>query len=675
MVTPTSRVPSVLLVGVGRFGGEHLKEWDTLAAKGAASIAGLVVASDESRSRLLARTPHPVFTSLVEALQTRPDLVDVCTPTDSHAAVVEATLPHAHVFVEKPVATEARIAMGLYARARSEGRALLVGHIYQHHPVTRALLSEVARRGVPSQMQLTFTNPGASYREGEDPFFEWIHAFDLFHSVAGAPVASLSAWRNGAIAEASLGCDNGLRARLNVGWSGIEPVRRLDLVWPDRRISSDFRDGILSTATRGETHKIFLGASTGALAAELAHALAVCSGRAEPVPAEAHVVAVTALAERAAAAASLPRRGHREANRPRVAVVGGGVFGATCALELAAEYDVTLFERHDGLLTEASYLNQWRHHSGFHYPRSIETILEVQDSRAAFESVYGDVVLRDIDAYYAVSALGREISADRYLATCRACGLDFSVVEPPSDIVDPARISVCLLTDEGVIDVAALAARLLDGLRAAPSIDLRLGASIESGRLDADGRKILNVRTGADTRSERFDFVVNATYAQTNRIARWFGFPVRPMRFDLLEMAVFRIPAARRFMMTILDGPFTSLTSMASGDLFMLSHIHQSILASAVGPGGLPPEWADVRSNRDNLLRHGLRYLPILKDAHYVESRIGVRTVEAFSEDFDGRPTVVTPHGFGCWSVLGGKIITAVSNAREVASHIARELG
>jgi hypothetical protein len=114
---------------------------------------------------------------------------------------------------------------------------------------------------------------------------------------------------------------------------------------------------------------------------------------------------------------------------------------------------------------------------------------------------------------------------------------------------------------------------------------------------------------------------------------------------------------------------------MASGDLFMLSHIHQSILASAVGPGGLPPEWADVRSNRDNLLRHGLRYLPILKDAHYVESRIGVRTVEAFSEDFDGRPTVVTPHGFGCWSVLGGKIITAVSNAREVASHIARELG
>jgi hypothetical protein len=107
----------------------------------------------------------------------------------------------------------------------------------------------------------------------------------------------------------------------------------------------------------------------------------------------------------------------------------------------------------------------------------------------------------------------------------------------------------------------------------------------------------------------------------------------------------------------------------------MLSHIHQSILASQVPADGLPPVWKSWTSNRDNLIRHGLRYLPILKDARHVESRIGVRTVEAYSEDFDGRPTVLTPHGFGCWSVLGGKIVTAVSNARELAAQISRESG
>ena len=74
-------------------------------------------------------------------------------------------------------------------------------------------------------------------------------------------------------------------------------------------------------------------------------------------------------------------------------------------------------------------------------------------------------------------------------------------------------------------------------------------------------------------------------------------------------------------------------------------------------------------------MAHGLRYLPILERAQYIESRVGVRTVEAYNDDFDGRPTVVTPHGFGCWSVLGGKVITAVTNAREIARAIARESG
>jgi len=128
-------------------------------------------------------------------------------------------------------------------------------------------------------------------------------------------------------------------------------------------------------------------------------------------------------------------------------------------------------------------------------------------------------------------------------------------------------------------------------------------------------------------------------------------------------------------MMTLLDAPFTSLTSLGHGDLFMLSHRYHSILASQVSADGLPPAWKETPLNHANLLRHGLRYLPILKNANYVESRIGIRTVAAYSEDFDGRPTVVTPHGFGCWSVLGGKIITAVTNAREIADAITRECG
>ncbi|WP_296810925.1 FAD-dependent oxidoreductase [Methyloversatilis sp.] len=674
MVTVAALPPSLLLVGVGRFGREHLKEWQALATEGRMRIAGIVASSATSRDRLNTETGLPTFASLADGLAIAPDMVDICTPSSLHPAMVREAIAHADVLVEKPLAFTRSEAADLYALAGASGRRLVAGHLYRHHPLVAALIDEVATRGTPRDLQLTFTNPLDTHRNGEDPFFEWIHAFDLFDALADSPASTVSAWQDGACAEASLRAENGLSARLVFGWRGIEPSRHLTLAWPDCRVHCDFRDNIITTTTRGRTDKRFFGPVGGVLRRQFEAFLGACSGDIDAKPDSRQVMAVVSLAERARSQA-LTRRASPSSgkSRPRVAVIGGGVFGATCAVELAADCDVTLFERHEGLLTEASYLNQWRHHSGFHYPRSIETMLEVQDAKGDFESVYEDVVLRDIDAYYAVSALGREISARRYIATCRACGLEFREVPAPTDIVDPSRISVCLHTDEAVVDIGRLSARLLDTLRASPHIDLRLGCEIVAGRLLADGRKAFDFRQGAQTGTAEFDFVVNATYANTNRIAQWFGFPVRPMRFDLLEMAVYEIPDARRFMMTILDAPFTSLTSIGRDGYFMLSHIHQSILASAVTHDGLPPSWEAYPSNRDNLLRHGLRYMPLLADARYVESRVGVRTVEAYSEDFDGRPTVVTPHGFGCWSVLGGKIITAVSNAREISAHIARE--
>jgi hypothetical protein len=73
------------------------------------------------------------------------------------------------------------------------------------------------------------------------------------------------------------------------------------------------------------------------------------------------------------------------------------------------------------------------------------------------------------------------------------------------------------------------------------------------------------------------------------------------------------------------------------------------------------------------MLRHSARYLPVLQHATDVQSWWMTRAVNAFARDFDARPTVITDHGFGCWSVLGGKIVTSVVNAREIAGAISTE--
>ena len=355
--------------------------------------------------------------------------------------------------------------------------------------------------------------------------------------------------------------------------------------------------------------------------------------------------------------------------RPTVAVVGGGIFGAACAIELGRSCDVTLFERHPDLCTEASYFNQWRHHSGFHYPRSAETVEEIQAARADFASVFGPAVSVDVPSYYCTSRSGLEITRERYLAFCRENKLCFSIEDRPPPYVDPAQVSLCLRTDESVCRPEGILAVLARRFRENPRIRVVRGAEVVRGRLDPDGSKRLAWKKGGAERQGTFDYLVNATYANSNRVTRWFDFPLRPLRFDLLEMLVLELQIPK-VSITVLDGPFTSLVSTGDDGVFMLSHIHESVIQSVITRDGLPPRWKGFPSNRESMLRHCARYLPVLREARYLESRFATRTVDARGEDFYGRPTVVTRHGFGCWSVLGGKIVTSVTNAREIALEI-----
>ena len=92
------------------------------------------------------------------------------------------------------------------------------------------------------------------------------------------------------------------------------------------------------------------------------------------------------------------------------------------------------------------------------------------------------------------------------------------------------------------------------------------------------------MKHGDAKRDEAFDYVVNATYANRNLLAKLFGFPVKPLRFDLLELLLLEIPLPK-MSVTILDGPFTSLVSMGEDNLFTLSHIQHSVLATETPSG------------------------------------------------------------------------------------------
>jgi hypothetical protein len=298
-------------------------------------------------------------------------------------------------------------------------------------------------------------------------------------------------------------------------------------------------------------------------------------------------------------------------------------------------------------------------------------MVEIEVARSDFEAEYGAAIDRSAPAYYCTSATGVEIPAARYLAACESIGLRFTRESPPAGVVDASRVSLCLKTDEAVYDLDRLAGIVLERLRQR-RVGCRLGTAVTGAALEGNGDKTLAFTGPAGEGRESFDYVINATYARRNAFARWIGFPVERLRFDLCEMLALWLPIPG-VSVTVLDGPFASLIGAGPEGRFLLSHIHDSLARSVMPEDGLPPEWSSHPGNGENMLRHAAHYFPILAEAREVESRWVTRAVLPVARDLDARPTVVTDHGFGCWSLLGGKIVTCVSNARKIARLIEAE--
>jgi len=657
--------PRILLVGAGRFGREHLGEWQRLRKSGDVELAGVVVASERTQRALQQTLDVPVHRELDDRTLAGVDAVDIVTPVATHAALVRRCLPHAHVFVEKPLATSVDEARELGQLARRHDRVLMVGHLFRFHPLVRELKRMLAAiPELPRQVLGTMINPARDAEGRDGAHFEFLHLFDVIDFLFASEPEVVIGRRKGPLTQVSLRYPGPINALLRLGFRGEDRVRTLQFAYSDRQIAMDLVDNSLVVSTRNnQLEKSFFPAPPEALLGELRTFVAAVRDAKTPHP-------DASLAERivrvAVAAAPVVAT-----SRPRVAVIGGGIFGATCAIELARIADVALFERHADLLTEVSFNNQWRHHSGFHYPRSYDTIQEIKAARTDFETEYERAIVRRRSAYFCTSATGIEIPAERYLAACRSNELAFTVEHPPEGVVDPARISLSLKTDEAVYDVLALRALVGERLAAHPAIGLHLRSKVVSGVITADGRKRLTVSGPDGTREESFDYLVNATYANRNMMCHWFGFPQERLRFDLYELLRLRLPIPQ-LCVTVLDGPFTSLVGIGDGE-FLLSHIHDSVSRSLIPEDGMPPQWGEFATNRANMLRHSSRYFPILAQASDVDSRWATRTVNAFARDFDARPTVITNHGFGCWSLLGGKIITCVTNAREIAGEILAE--
>lgn len=327
----------------------------------------------------------------------------------------------------------------------------------------------------------------------------------------------------------------------------------------------------------------------------------------------------------------------------RVAVIGGGVFGATAAVDFArAGARVDLFEAKPDLLGGATSHCQARLHAGYHYPRSDSTAAAARDGFGQFAARYPQAIRR-VQHHYVI-ADDSQVSAAEYLAFCDRLGLPYEVVDSP--FVHHAQ--VVLRVPEAFVDV--------DVLRRLLRRDLH----------QAGIRAAYN--TWAEPEALRgYDLTVVATYGQP-----WS----RPLRYEVCEVALLEL-GRYSDSFVVLDGPFVSLDPSPAG--YMLYDVANSVHHVSVGYGPEVPDRYLPLIDRWGPVQTHLSHVQVMVDTagrnlrgvefggrnvcFYKGSLFTVRAVLPDVDATDERPTLIEYDG-AVASVLSGKICTAVAAAR-----------
>jgi UDP-N-acetylglucosamine 3-dehydrogenase len=132
------------LIGCGNIGARgHAPAYAQIAAVELAAVCDV----DETAARRVAAATGAEACLDYRRLLDRPDihLVDICTPTDTHAAIALAALAAGkHVLCEKPLAPTLAEAQAMINAAHHHGRRLMVGYVRRFDPRYRAIKEAIA---------------------------------------------------------------------------------------------------------------------------------------------------------------------------------------------------------------------------------------------------------------------------------------------------------------------------------------------------------------------------------------------------------------------------------------------------------------------------------------------------------------------------------------------------
>ena len=350
----------------------------------------------------------------------------------------------------------------------------------------------------------------------------------------------------------------------------------------------------------------------------------------------------------------------------RIAILGAGIFGISAAIKLSIfkKYKIDIFDRSNSILQGATYANHNRHHYGFHYPRSQKTIDEINSSKDEFEFYYGQAIYFDFDNFYAISN-NSKVSKFNYERFMKKNNLHYRKIKISPKLFNQKKISSVYQVNEGIYDYKVLSN--ITKKRIKNNFNIFLNHNLVSTNYK-NKTYSLTFSKGKNKYTKKYDFVINATYSNINKILDLFRIQNKTYEYNLQQLSIISFKKLKKTGITVMDGNYPSFLPITGTNKYLFAHVIKSQLIKEVSNYNLFNNINFIKDNYENILNESRKFLPILNSSTYHGSMFVNRVVKKNKND--DRLSDVIYHKKNFISILGGKIVTCEKTSTEIAKYI-----
>lgn len=280
-----------MLVGAGYFGKFHLKDLIKLEREGIIILNG-VVSLNSQDLKFAESLGAKIYPKLTDELLQDVDAVDIVTPPSTHAEITKKCLPHVNVFLEKPIALNAKEGLELYNLAKKTNHILFLGHIYRFHPVVQTLkkiIQESAQK--PFFIECVFGDTPMRLPDDCGILYSDLHGFDIIDYLLEQEPKKITArgtkfrddYKFEDNAAINLDYSSKLKGVVKLSWNTKPKTRKVFVHFSDKIVEADLISQNILIKKDGNAEKIKWSGEMP-LALELRHFIKVLQGEADDYP-------------------------------------------------------------------------------------------------------------------------------------------------------------------------------------------------------------------------------------------------------------------------------------------------------------------------------------------------------------------------------------------------------